>query len=154
MRDGVADLDILISRLNTAAGPWDNDTITYNYDKLGRITGVTPQSGQALSYTYDDLNRLTNIQAGTSNFAYSYTGADPLVQTLTRPGGQTVYEYNDPLKRLTALINNDASSQLINRFDYAYSDAAHPDQRSSETVTNGPSFTFIQNELTKMNTTP
>ena len=92
---------------------------------------------------------MTNIQAGTSNFVYGYTGADPLVQTLTRPGGaQTTYEYNDPLKRLTALINNDASTQLVNRFDYAYTDAAHPDQRSSETVTNGPAFTFPQNELT------
>ena len=46
------------------------------------------------------------------------------------------------------MINNDASTQLVNRFDYAYSDAAHPDQRSSETVTNGASFTFPQNELT------
>ncbi|MCP4372019.1 MAG: RHS repeat protein [Deltaproteobacteria bacterium] len=137
------------SALHTA-GPWDNDGITYTYDKLGRITGIAPQSGQALSYTYDDLNRLTNIQAGANNFAYGYTGADPLVQTLTRPGGaQTLYQYNDPLKRLTALINNDASSQLINRFDYAYSDAAHPDQRSSETVITGPSFTFPQNELTQ-----
>jgi len=134
---------------HTASGPWDNDTITYTYDKLGRMSGAVPQSGQALVYTYDDLNRLTNIQSGTDNFAYGYTGADPLVQTLTRPGGaQTIYKYNDPLKRLTALINNDASSQLVNRFDYAYTDTAHPDQRSSETVTNGPSFSFTQDELT------
>lgn len=38
---------------------------------------------------------------------------------------------------------------MVNRFDYAYSDAAHPDQRSSETVTNGAFFTFPQNELTR-----
>ncbi|BBO68585.1 hypothetical protein DSCA_25150 [Desulfosarcina alkanivorans] len=68
---------------------------------------------------------------------------------LTSPeNGQATYEYVDPLKRLTALINTDGSSQPITRFDYAYADTEHPDQISSETVTDGPGISFAADQVT------
>jgi len=135
--------------VHTVDGPWDNDTLTYTYDRLGRMTGISPQTGQAHSYTYDDLNRLTTIETGPRSFNYAYTNADPRVQSLTRPQtGQTEYSYADPLKRLTALINTNSSGQPVNRFDYAYNDTEHPDQRSAETLTDGPDITYSTDQLT------
>ncbi|BBO68606.1 hypothetical protein DSCA_25360 [Desulfosarcina alkanivorans] len=137
------------SRVHTIDGPWDNDTLTYSYDKLGRRIGVSPQLGRALSYVYDDLNRVTSVQADTRTFTYGYSGSDPRIQSLTGPeNGQATYEYVDPLKRLTALINTDGSSQPITRFDYAYADTEHPDQISSETVTDGPGISFAADQVT------
>jgi RHS repeat-associated protein len=135
--------------VHTVDGPWDNDTLTYTYDRLGRMTGLTPQTGQAHVYTYDDLNRLTTIETGPRSFNYAYTGADPRVQSLTRPQtGQTEYSYADPLKRLTALINTNSSGQPVNRFDYAYNDTEHPDQRASETFSAGPDLNYSADQLT------
>ncbi|CAB1060836.1 hypothetical protein D1BOALGB6SA_5603, partial [Olavius sp. associated proteobacterium Delta 1] len=94
-------------------------------------------------------NRLTTIETGPRSFNYAYTNADPRVQSLTRPQtGQTEYSYADPLKRLTAMINTNSSGQPVNRFDYAYNDTDHPDQRSAETLTDGPDITYSTDQLT------
>ncbi|MCI5138475.1 MAG: RHS repeat protein [Candidatus Electrothrix sp. AR1] len=101
------------SRILSVDGPWDNDTLTYQYDVLGRRTGVTPQSGTALAYTYDSLNRLTQIQGGSRAYSYAYNGMNPLVQMLTRPNNSsTVYLY-DTLNRLTSIANKTSTDALL-----------------------------------------
>jgi RHS repeat-associated protein len=133
------------SQLMTVDGPWADDTVTYNYDALGRRTSLTPQNGQAVSYAYDNLNRLTGIQAGTNAYSYSYTSANPLVQSLMRPNtGVTDYQY-DSLNRLTEVSNKNSSAAIINRFVYGYD--LNKDVRASETITNGNPITSFQNEL-------
>ncbi|MBI5117255.1 RHS repeat protein, partial [Candidatus Poribacteria bacterium] len=141
------------SRLATVDGPWTDDTLTYHYDDLGRRVMLEQQGGQAIDYDYDDFNRLTGIQVGTNVYSYGYLGANPLVQSLSRPNGSvTTYQY-DTLKRLTAISNLYSTNPLdiINKFEYAYGDATHPDLRSSETITNGNPITSFQNELITYN---
>jgi len=93
---------------------------------------------------YDiDLGRLKSVITGSNTFTYDYDGVNPLIQKLTRPSGSyTEYEYIDPLKRLTALINKASTGSLINSFAYTY----NKDLIKTETVTNG---TIIDNFLEK-----
>lgn len=133
------------SDLISIDGPWADDTVSYQYDTLGRRTGITPQGGSPLSYTYDMLDRLTNIRAGTSTgaYAYTYAGANPLVQSLSRPNNSaTTYQY-DSLKRLTGVSNKNSASAIINQYVYAYNNR---DLRTSETITNGMPITTFRNE--------
>ncbi len=135
------------SRLTSVNGPWVNDTVTYEYDGIGRRTKLIPEGGQTVTYSYDDFNRLTDNQIGTDFYTYAYTGANPLVQSLTRPNGSiTTYQY-DTLVRLTEVLNKNSSDDIINQYTYAYNAPDNPDVRSSETVTNGNPITSFQDEL-------
>jgi RHS repeat-associated protein len=132
------------SRMTTMDGPWTDDTLTYSYDGLDRRISLSAQNGQTLSYTYDTLGRLTNIQVGASNYPYTYTGANPLIQSLARPNGSgTTYQY-DVLNRLTEISNKTSSSVVINQYAYVYNGQ---DMRSGETITNGTPMTSFQNDL-------
>jgi RHS repeat-associated protein len=121
------------SRLLTVDGPWPNDKITYQYDALDRKTGLTWENGkgQPVSYSYDNLNRLTNINVGGQVYTYSYTGASPLVQSLTRPDGSvTTYEY-DILNRLAQMTTR-VGETVVNSYAYTYNEQ---DLRSGEVAT-------------------
>ncbi len=136
------------SRLTSVDGPWENDTLTYQYDAVGNRTSLTQQGGQTISYSHDALNRLTGIQMGTNTYAYTYSSANPLVQALTRPNGSvTNYSY-DALNRLTGISNKNSASEIINQYVYGYN---QQDVRSSETITNGNPITSFQNELITYN---
>jgi RHS repeat-associated protein len=138
----------LDSQLVSTDGPWENDTLTYQYDALGRRTGLSPQEGASLSYAYDNLNRLTGIQTGARTYSYAYSDANPLVRSLTRPNGSvTTYQY-DTLNRLTEISNKTSSDEIINQYVYAYN---QEDMRSGETVSNGNPITSFQNELVTYN---
>ncbi|MBU4231143.1 MAG: cysteine peptidase family C39 domain-containing protein [Desulfobacterales bacterium] len=132
------------SRLASMDGPWANDKLTFQYDGLGRRTGMTREKGQPVTYSYDDLNRLTGLTIGTGNsYAYAYLGAGPRVQSLTRPNGSvTTYQY-DTLKRLTQL-STAASGATINQYVYSYN---QQDQRSSEAVIEPNPLVPYQNEF-------
>jgi RHS repeat-associated protein len=132
------------NRLKTVTYPWDSGaTITYDYNELNQLTGITPLLGTAVGYTYDTMGRLKTIQRSTDTtpFTYGYDTtnlANPLVQKLTRPNGSyTQYEYNDQLKKLTSIINRTSANAVINRYDYTYTNPSHPDLRNSETITSG-----------------
>jgi RHS repeat-associated protein len=133
-----------IGRIKTVTYPWDSGaTITYDYNELNQLTGITPLLGTAVGYTYDTMGRLKTIQrtTDTTPFTYGYDTtnlANPLVQKLTRPNGSyTTYEYNDQLKKLTSIINMTSANEIINRYDYTYTNPSHPDLRNSETITSG-----------------
>ncbi len=135
------------NRLRFIYGPWDNDTIEFRYNELGQIMDMIPQGGQAISYAHDTIGRLQNITSGTNTYTYGYTDLNPLIHSLTRPNGSfTEYEYNDPLKRLTAIINKKSTSEIINSFAYTYNSQ---DVRGSETITNGtPITSFVEGMTT------
>ena len=147
MQDGIGTTQYTYdanSRLLSIDGPWASDTVTHQYDPLGRRTGLTPQGSQNISYAYDSLNRLTGIQIGTSVFSYTYPGATPIIQSLTRPNGSVTTFQFDNLNRLTEISNQDSISQIINQYTFEYNEQ---DLRSSETITNGNPITSFQNEL-------
>lgn len=125
-----------------------DDTVSYDYDDIGRWKSVTPQGGEAVIHDYDNLNRLTFVKPGTRTFTYVYpsTGSSPLPDSLTRPDGSfTLYHYDDNLKRLWELINKNSSQVLINSDAFTYN---AQDLRDSETVTNGAPITNFTANLT------
>ena len=131
------------SRLTVLDGPLTNDNITFQYDAAGRKTGYTLQGGQSMTYTYDAFDRITQLQNIAGTFTFSYGGASPLVQRLTRPNGTyTDYQY-DTLLRLTGVTNRSSAGTIINQYLYSYNDQ---DLRTSETITNGTAITTFQNE--------
>lgn len=151
MQDGIGTTQYTYDanyQLLSIDGPWANDTVTYQYDPLGRTTVLSPQGGQSVPYTYDALNRLTSIQTGANAFSYAYSGANPIVQSLTRPNGSVSTFQFDNLNRLTEISNKNSSSQIINQYVYGYN---QQDVRSSETVTNGIPITSLQDELITYN---
>lgn len=136
----------LNSRLTSIDGPWANDTITFQYDKLGQLKTLSPQGGQVVTYFYDydtgyadpDIGRLKEIKLGASTFAYSYTGVNPLIQSLARPNGSfTEYLYNDSLKRLTEITNKTSTQEIINKHVFTYNNL---DLIGTETITTGTPF--------------
>ena len=50
--------------LATARGVAQAGTVTYYYDALGRIAGVTDQNGNSVTYTYDAVGNLISITTG------------------------------------------------------------------------------------------
>lgn len=109
-------------------GQWRNlwsrpyDTRTYQYDALGRRASMTLASGvrgpyTTVSYAYDTLNRVTALTVGGQTSSYAYSGASPLVQSLTRPNGSvTAYQY-DNLNRLTQMTTT-VAGQVVRRYAY------------------------------------
>jgi hypothetical protein len=86
------------------------------------------------------------VGSGSGNkYTYGYTGVNRLIQSLTRPNDSyTEYNYNDPLKRLTDIINKDSSAQVINSHSFTYNNM---DLIDTETVNTGTSYPSQQQDL-------
>jgi len=132
------------SRLLSVAGPWPNETITYGYDSLDRLTNAAVQLGQPVSYAYDALNRLTAVQTLLGNYTYNYSGASPIVRKLSRPNGSYTTNTYDSLNRLTLTSNRKVAGAVVNEFAYHYTTDGLID---IETISNGVAFTYPRNEL-------
>ena len=132
------------SRLIVFDGPWANDNVNYSFDAIGRLTNVAVQGGSPAGYLYDALNRLTAVQIASSPYTYTYSGSNPLVQSLSRPNGSYTTYQHDSLDRLTDIANRQTTGQLVNEFTYTYN---AQDMRDSETISNGLAVTFSTNEL-------
>jgi YD repeat-containing protein len=132
---GISTFSYATGRLQSVDGPWENDTLTYGYDSLGRMVSLQPEGGQQVTHTYDPLNRLEKITTGTAEYNYSYQSAiSPLVQQLTRPNGVTTqYDY-DPLNRLLAITNSKSNGEIITKHAYTYNEK---DLRGSEEISGG-----------------
>jgi len=126
------------NRLTDVKYPWDGGSVTvhYDYNALNQLKTLTPIGSSPVSYTYDTAGRLKTIKRGTDTvpFTYDYTtAASSLVQKLTRPNGSyTEYEYNDPLKRLTAILNRNSAGAIITKYEYTYNNL---DLKDTETIT-------------------
>jgi RHS repeat-associated protein len=135
------------SRTLSVDGPWDNDTLTYTYDSLGRVSTIQQQGEETIHYTYDALFRLQEITKGGRSFVYNYSpgSASSLPESLTRPNGSRTDYLLDALKRLAKITNVKASSELINSNEFTYNSR---DLRGSETVTNGDLIASFTENLT------
>jgi RHS repeat-associated protein len=60
-------------RLQQVDGPDNADTVTYDYDALGRISARTVDASRE-TYSYDALNRTTTHNSALGNFVYTYLG--------------------------------------------------------------------------------
>ncbi|HAF15738.1 MAG TPA: hypothetical protein DCK99_19005 [Blastocatellia bacterium] len=111
-------------QLASIDGALPNDTITFGYDELGRVTNRSINgSANSESWTFDSLGRLSTDVNKLGSFSYSYVGVTDRLNTLTYPGGTTAnYAYfpNAQDKRLQQIKNQTSASVLLSQFDYTY----------------------------------
>jgi RHS repeat-associated protein len=131
------------TRLHQIDGPFDNDTITFGYDQLGRATSQSI-NGVASTVDFDALGRLDTSSNALGPFTRSYEGVTPRLQTANYPNGQTTsYGYfpsNNDDRRLEQIHHLAPGSVTLSKFNYTYDDegqvftwrkqfgAAHPVQ--------------------------
>jgi RHS repeat-associated protein len=95
-------------RLQTEAGPWSNDTLTYGYTQ-GQRTSMSLDS-LGFGYGYDSARRLYTLTSPAGQFWYGYGGpnaSSDLVRTVSLPNSAWITNHYDSLERLdyTALVN-------------------------------------------------
>lgn len=88
------------------------------YDILGRKMGITLPDNQTISYVYDVMDRLTEVSDETGIVAEYEYDANSQLKSNVRNDITTTYEYNE-LGQLTELVNSDINSEL-QTFTYQY----------------------------------
>jgi RHS repeat-associated protein len=110
-------------RLQSVNGPLANDTVSYAYDELGR---VTTRGLAAFQYTtsYDALGRPSPILSPVGSFSWTFVNTTDRPQTLTYPNGQvTNYTYFDNVgdQRLREIKHQQMTGgTVLSQFDYTY----------------------------------
>lgn len=123
-------------------GPLSNDTITYTYDPLGRVTErAINGSANTVTWTFDALGRVTSETNLLGAFSYAYDGVTNRLATVTYPNGQTsTYSYFDsagdhrlqtihhqyprvsppPTGGLPDVVGTLLPAATLSKFDYTY----------------------------------
>ena len=108
-------------RLQSMDGPLANDTITYAYDLLGRITNRAID-GVNLSAVFDTADRVAEVSSVLGQFSNQYLSNTLRLASVGYPSGQGVaFSYHGVTDdyRLKQITNFTASASL-SAFDYAY----------------------------------
>jgi YD repeat-containing protein len=103
-------------------GPLTDDTITYSYDELGRVTSRAI-NGVATTQVYDALGRVTSETNVLGTFGYTYVGVTGRLNTATYPNGQTssyAYYGNTGDQRLQTIHHRKPDGTTLSKFDYTY----------------------------------
>lgn len=109
-------------QLATVDGPLTDDTITYAYDVLGRVSGRTLNTVTD-TWTYDALGRVSAQGDPIGAFTYAYDGPTGRLQQLTYPNGQTsTYSYlnNAGDRQLQDIHHQAGTGTTLSRFSYTY----------------------------------
>jgi len=108
--------------------PLANDTITFGYDQLGRVTSRSINGAENTeTWTFDSLGRLSTDTNKLGTFTNSYVDVTNRLNKIAYPGGASAnYTYfpNAQDKRLQQIknLNDDkhVKKQRISQFDYTY----------------------------------
>ena len=115
------------THLASVNGPLTDDTITYSYDQLGRVTTrAINGTANTVAWTFDALGRVTSEANVLGTFTYTYDGPTARVATVTYPNGQTsqyAYFGNTGDRRLQTIHHKYPNASTLSKFDYTY-DAA------------------------------
>ena len=106
----------------SVGGPLADDTITYDYDALGRVTGRAI-NGVGLTLAYDALGRVTTETNVLGTFTYTYDGVSGRLATVAYPNSQTsTYTYlpNAQDHRLQTIHHKYPGGATLSKFDYTY----------------------------------
>jgi len=99
---------------------FSNDTITYTYNALGRISTKTISGGNE-SYTYDTLGRVATHTTGLGTFTYGYLGNTGQIASRTLNGTSIgtswAYDTNTNDRKLTGITNSGVTRSYT--FTYA-----------------------------------
>ncbi len=111
-------------RLASIDGPLGNDTVSYTYDELGRITKRS-LNGVDTTLEYDSLNRITNVANALGAFTYGYDGNTHRLASVSGPNNllrQYVYDTQSNNRQLKQVINKKAGGVVVSQFDYTRAD--------------------------------
>jgi RHS repeat-associated protein len=109
-------------KLLSLDGPWNNDTISYAYDELGRVKSQAI-NGVAQTASFDALGRVTVVTNALGSFTNEYVGVTGRIATNYYPNGQkTVFSYYGATNdfRLEQIQNLSPSAQNLSTFSYTY----------------------------------
>jgi YD repeat-containing protein len=105
-------------------GPLASDTLTYQYDELGRVTTrAINGAANPVTWTFDALGRATSETNLLGMFSYAFDGPTTRVATVTYPNGQTsAYSYLDNVgdRRLQTIHHRYSGGATLSKFDYTY----------------------------------
>lgn len=112
------------SQLASIDAPLANDTITFGYDQLGRVTNRSINGAvNSETWTFDSLGRVSTDVNKLGTFTNTYVGVTNRLSKMAYPGGASanyLYFPNAQNKRLQQIKNLNSSSALISQFDYTY----------------------------------
>jgi RHS repeat-associated protein len=109
-------------KLQTVDGPLSNDTVSYEYDEMGR-TVSRGMLGDTESRTFDALGRVTSVNNPLDTFAYTYENASGRLKTINRQTGKILDQTYFPAiqdRNLQTIINTRPNGTTLSRFDYSY----------------------------------
>ena len=132
-------------RLHTVDGPLANDTITYQYDALNRMTNRAINSVNE-SVAFDELGRITNHTSVLGAFVPAYVNATRRLNSLAYPNGQTtVFDYFDNAgdRRLKEIWNKTGSTATLSKFDYDYDVLGRIKQWTQQTDASTPNVMIM-----------
>jgi len=113
--------------LASVDGPLTDDTVTYDYDELGRLRArAVSGSANQIIQSFDALGRVVTEVNSLGTFTYAYDGLTDSLASVTYPNGQTsTYDYygNSGDRRLLTLHHKYPGGGTLSKFDYTY-DAA------------------------------
>ncbi len=125
-------------RMAAENGPFNNDTIGYQYDELGRLSGHSVDVS-AETFAYDALNRLIGHNSPLGNVTLSYLGETSQLTGLSLGSGPiaAAWQYDSNLndRRLLSITNSGAARG----YDFT-SNAAWQILRINETVSAGSAW--------------
>jgi YD repeat-containing protein len=115
-------------QLASIDAPLANDTITFSYDQLGRVTNRSVNgTANSEAWTFDSLGRVSTDVNKLGTFTNTYVGVTNRLSKIAYPGGASAnFTYfpnaqNKRLQQIKNLNNNtNANKQLISQFDYTY----------------------------------
>ncbi|WP_237057157.1 DUF6531 domain-containing protein [Microbulbifer sediminum] len=93
------------------ADPAQDQTVTFEYDMVDRLTARTDGEGNRTSYTYDEVgNQLTVTDGNGNTTVNTYDMVDRLLTVTNAEGETTAYTYDDVGNRLTVTDGNGHTS--------------------------------------------
>ncbi|WP_237062868.1 DUF6531 domain-containing protein [Microbulbifer zhoushanensis] len=89
------------------ADPAQDQTVTFEYDMVDRLTARTDGEGNTTSYTYDEVgNQLTVTDGNGNTTVNTYDMVDRLLTSTNAEGETTAYSYDDVGNRVTMVDGN------------------------------------------------
>ncbi len=94
----------------------------YQYDRLGRRTGVTDDAGNQWNYTFDSLGRRTEMDdPDLGEWSFAYDAADRLTKSIDAADEEILFTYDalNRLKTKTVHVGNPGENKYeITTYDY------------------------------------
>jgi RHS repeat-associated protein len=113
-------------QLASIDAPLANDTITFGYDQLGRVTNRSVNgTANSDTWTFDSLGRVSTNVNKLGTFTNTYVGVTNRLSKLAYLGGASanyLYFPNAQNKRLQQIknLNSSKNNNLISQQDYTY----------------------------------